>query len=40
MEGFFGRGGECGRETPSGGDTGIIAFADHLRAQRKAQKEE
>ena len=22
----------CGRETPSGGNTGIVAFADHLHA--------
>ena len=24
----------CGRETPSGGNTGMLAFADHLHAQK------
>ena len=24
----------CGWETPSGGDTGILAFADHVHAQK------
>jgi len=24
----------CGRETPSGGNTGILAFADHLHAHK------
>ena len=33
-EGVSGRGGVCGRETPSGGNTGILAFADHLHAQK------
>ena len=28
----FRQGGVCGRETPSGGNTGIVAFADHLHA--------
>jgi len=36
----FQAGGECGRETPSGGNTHILAFADHLQhttGKRKPQ---
>ena len=34
MEVFQAGGGVCGRETPSGGNTGMLAFPDHLHAQK------
>ena len=34
MEAFQAGGGVCGRETPSGENTGILAFADHLHARK------
>ena len=34
MEVFQAGGGVCGRETPSGGNFGIVAFADHSHAQQ------
>jgi len=34
MEVFEAGGGVCGRETASGGNKGISAFADHLHAHK------
>ena len=38
-EAFQGGGGVCLRETPSGGNTGILAFADYFHAQKPTLQE-